>query len=149
MKDTRFLRVSHADGVPLPLKVRRCDTFLCRLRGLMFRRRLAVYEGGLHEGALHEGGLHEAGLHEAGLHEGLLFMEARESQVATSIHMFFVFFSIGVVWMDADWGVVDKVLAKPFRPYYAPQAPAQYFLEGPPDLLTWVEVGERLRMEPW
>ncbi len=129
MKKSRFLRISRADGAPLPLKVRRCDTFFCRLRGLMFRRRLASPEG-------------------APL-EGLLFVEAKESQVATSIHMFFVFFPLGVVWMDADQIVVDKALAKPFRPYYAPQAPAQYFLEGPPDLLTWVEVGERLQMEPW
>ena len=124
MKKSRFMRLSHSDGTPLPLKVRRCETFLCRLRGLMFRRRLDP-------------------------REGLLFIEAKESQVATSIHMFFVFFSIGVVWMGANGTVVDKVLAKPFRPYYAPQAPAQYFLEGSPDLLAWVEVGERLQMEPW
>ncbi len=129
MKNSRFLRLSHSDGTDLPLKVRRCDTFWCRLRGLMFRRQLPHSEGMPLE--------------------GLLFIEARESKVATSIHMFFVFFPIGVVWLDANRTVVDKVLAKPFRPYYAPQAPAQYFLEGPPDLLDWVEVGERLQMEPW
>ena len=62
--------------------------------------------------------------------------------------MFFVFFSIGVVWLAADGTVVDAKLAKPFRPYYAPQAAAQYFLEGPPALLDWVRVGERLSIEP-
>ena len=85
MKKSRFMRLSHSDGTPLPLKVRRCETFLCRLRGLMFRRRLDP-------------------------REGLLFIEAKESQVATSIHMFFVFFSFCVVWMFANGTLVDKVL---------------------------------------
>lgn len=118
----RWLRACHADGTPLPLRVRRCDTFLCRLRGLTFRRALP-------------------------LDMGLLFVEDAESRLGTAIHMFFVFFPIGVVWMAADGTVVDAKLARPFRPYYAPRAPAQYFLEGPPALLDWVRVGERLSFE--
>lgn len=120
---TEFLHVRRADGTLLPLKARRCSTFLCRLRGLTFRRPLAT-------------------------DEALLFMEVVESRIATAIHMFFVFFSIGVVWMSKDGVVVDKALARPFRPYYAPQKPAKYYLEGVPDLLTWVSIGERLTFEP-
>jgi len=119
---SRFVRLCHSDGTSLPLRVRRCDTFLCRLRGLTFRRVLPP-------------------------DEGLLFVESVESRVATSIHMFFVFFSIGVVWLAADGTVVDAQLAKPFRPYYAPRAPAQYFLEGSPALLEWVRLGEKLSIE--
>jgi len=117
--------ICHQDGTALPLRVRRCDTFLCRLRGLTFRRSLPA-------------------------DEGLLFVERAESRVGTAIHMFFVFFDIGVVWLAADGTVVDAQLARPFRPYYAPRAPARYYLEGPPALLTWVSVGERLiiRQEP-
>ncbi len=118
-----FVSLCHADGVVLPLRVRRCDTFLCRLRGLTFRRFLPA-------------------------DEGLLFVEHGESRVGTAIHMFFVFFDIGVVWLAADGMVIDAVLAKPFRPYYAPRAPAQYYLEGPPALLAWVRVGERLSIRP-
>ena len=117
-----YVRLCHENGEALPLTVRRCDTFRCRLRGLQFRRALPD-------------------------DEGLLFIERAESRAATSIHMFFVFFSIGVVWLAADGTVVDSKLAKPFRPYYAPQAAAQYFLEGPPALLDWVRVGERLTIE--
>lgn len=76
--------------------------------------------------------------------EALLFMESGESRVATSIHMFFVPFSIAVVWMAADGTVVDAQLAKPFRPYYAPKAPAKYYLEAAPELLRWVRIGEVL-----
>ncbi len=119
----RFVRLRRADGAPLPLRVRRCDTFFCRLRGLTFRRTLAE-------------------------DEGLLFEESSESRLGTSIHMFFVFFPIGVIWLAADGVVVDAQRAEPFRPYYAPQAPAQYFLEACPEVLTWVEIGERLTIEP-
>ncbi len=117
-----YVRLVRQDGTALPLRACRCDTFLCRLRGLTFRRSLPD-------------------------DEGLLFVESGESRVATSIHMFFVFFSIGVVWMAADGAVVDAKLAKPFRPYYAPCAPAKYYLEGTPALLSWVQVGERLTIE--
>lgn len=116
------VHLRHADGTSLPLEVRRCDTLWCRFRGLMFRRQLAP-------------------------REALLFVESGESRVATTIHMFFVFFPIGVVWLARDGTVVDKRLAKPFRPYYAPCRPAQYYLEGAPDLLQMVELQERLIIE--
>jgi hypothetical protein len=79
--------------------------------------------------------------------EGLLFVESAESRLGTAIHMFFVFFPIGVVWLDAGGAVVDKVVARPFRPYYAPRAAAKCFLEGPPALVDWVALGEHLRVE--
>ena len=119
----RYVSLRRQDGTALPLRVRLCDTFLCRLRGLTFRRSWPQ-------------------------NEGLLFVESVESRMATSIHMFFVFFSIGVVWLATDGTVVDAKLAKPFRPYYAPGAPAKYYLEGTPDLLSWVQVGECLTIEP-
>jgi len=119
----RYAKLRRQDGTELPLRARLCDTFLCRLRGLTFRRSWPE-------------------------DEGLLFVESVESRVATSIHMFFVFFSIGVVWLTADGTVVDAKLAKPFRPYYASRAPAKYYLEGTPALLSWVQIGERLTIEP-
>jgi len=79
--------------------------------------------------------------------EAYLFVEGRESVAQTAIHMFFVFFPIGVIWLDRDKQVVDAVLARPFRPYYAPAGPAQYFVEGHPSLLSRVSVGDRLDFE--
>lgn len=122
MKVQSDLVLRHADGRALPLEVRRCDTLTCQFLGLMFRWRLAP-------------------------NEALLFMESSESRVGTAIHMFFVFFSIGVVWLAADGTVVDKKLARPFRPYYAPRLPAQYYLEASPEILDEVVVGERLLIE--
>jgi uncharacterized membrane protein (UPF0127 family) len=80
--------------------------------------------------------------------EALLFQEKRESMMGTTIHMFFVFFPIAVIWFRKDGTVVDSVLARPFRPYYAPSAPAQYFLEGPLFLLDSIKKGEKFTFGP-
>ena len=79
--------------------------------------------------------------------EGLIFVYKRASKVDTTIHMFFVFFSISVIWLDAELKVVDAKLAKPWRPYYAPKAPAQYFIEADPALLDKVTIGDQLRFD--
>jgi uncharacterized membrane protein (UPF0127 family) len=62
----------------------------------------------------------------------------------TAIHMLFVFFPIAAIWLDRTGRVVDVVLARPFRPFYAPRAPARDILEGPPELLAEVSVGDLL-----
>lgn len=110
-------------GTTLPVRVRRCVSFLCRLRGLTFRRSLPP-------------------------EEALLLVGGRESRAEAAIHMFFVFFPIAAIWLDRSGRVVDAVLARPFRPFYAPCAPARYVLEGPPELLDMVTVGDRLEFEP-
>ncbi|MFW6082835.1 MAG: DUF192 domain-containing protein [Chloroflexota bacterium] len=99
--------------------MRRCETFFCRLRGLTFRRSL-------------------------GSDGGLLLIGGRESRVDAAIHMFFVFFPIAVVWLDAEGWVVDAKIAQPFQPLCVPAARAKDILEGPPDLIGRVRVGQRL-----
>ena len=100
-----------------------CESFWCRLRGLQFRSHL------------------KAG-------EALLLAEPRESRAATSIHMLFVFFPIAVVWINTAGRVVDKVEARPWRPYYASRAPAQYTLETEPVFLNRIEIGDEVDFEP-
>ena len=109
-------------GQIIATEVKWYDTFLSKGRGLMFRR--AIGEG-----------------------EAFVFAKLRESVSLTSIHMFFVFFPIAVVWLDAEKKVVDKKLARPFHPYYAPQRPAQYYVEGHPNILDKVQIGDRLELE--
>jgi len=76
--------------------------------------------------------------------EAHVFVESRESRVNTAIHMFFVFFPIGVIWVDEGKRVVDTALAKPFRPLYVPARPARYYIEGHPSILDRVQVGDEL-----
>ena len=105
-----------------PLKIKYCDTFFCKLRGLMFRSGLAM-------------------------DEGLLFVYKRDSRVDTSIHMFFMKFDIAVVWINSSMQVVDKVLAKRWKPAYAPKDAAQYVLETHPDRLGEFEIGNKVQFE--
>ncbi len=120
MNGQLFTAENETQGLTLVLRVRQADSFFTRLRGLTFRRRLD--EG-----------------------EGLLLVGRSESRAEAAIHMFFVFFSIGVLWLDRENRVVDKAVARPFRPFYAPQAPAIGVLECQPEVLDRVDVGDRIR----
>ncbi len=116
------MKVMNAQGQPLLNRVKWCATFGSKLRGLMFHRAIDP-------------------------DEGLVLAETRSSIAATSIHMFFVPFDIATLWLDEDFRVVHKVLAKSWRPYYASPKSARYVLEGPPALLDRVTIGETLRFE--
>jgi uncharacterized membrane protein (UPF0127 family) len=110
-------------GEVLANRVTWCSTFLTRGLGLMFHPPLKE-------------------------DEAYVFVEGRESRSLTTIHMLFVFFPLAVIWLDADKRVVDKVLARPFYPYYAPGSPAQYYLECHPRTLGMAEIGDQLQFSP-
>ena len=111
--------VNRSTGDLLANHLTRCDTFWRRLRGLMCRRPL------------------DPG-------EVYLFGYRREGIVESSVHTLFVFFPIALLWLDGHQRVVDVRLAKPFRLYYAPQRAASYLVEGLPELLGRVRVGDEL-----
>ena len=111
-----------ANGEVVLPKARWCASFMCHLKGLMFRRALPQ-------------------------DEGLLFVNRRESVSGASIHMLFMQFNIGVVWLDKNGTVVDAKVAKVWRPAYAPRRAAQYYLEANVDILDRVKVGDVLTFE--
>lgn len=74
--------------------------------------------------------------------EGLVLVQPGESRVNSAIHMLFVFFDLGVLWVDDSGRVVDQVLARPWRLHYAPRLPARYVVESHPDILSRVQVGD-------
>lgn len=121
MAQFRLLRNTQTGAVILG-RVRLCTSFWCHFRGLQLVPSLPE-------------------------DEGLLFVTSREGVAHTSIHMLFMRFSIGVVWLDAQGKVVDKQFAKPWRPAYAPKAAAQYYLEANPSILERVAVGDILRFD--
>ena len=108
---------NRTNGEILARRVVRCDSFLSRGRGLMFRRPLAE-------------------------DEAYLFVLDRPSVIDAAIHMFFVSFPIAVIWLDEEGRVVHTAYAKPWRPYYGTPRPAKYFLEGAPELLAKVDRGD-------
>jgi uncharacterized membrane protein (UPF0127 family) len=121
MSQWRVLR-NGENGDVILARVRLCTSFWCHFRGLQLVPRLPD-------------------------EEGLLFVTGSEGRSHTAIHMFFMLFSIGVVWLDAAGKVVDKQFAKPWRPMYAPRSPAQYYIEANPGLLDRVQIGDRLRFD--
>lgn len=79
--------------------------------------------------------------------EGLIFVRNSESISATSIHMFFMNFDIAVIWADKNGVVVDKKIAKRWRPAYAPAKKAQYYIEANTILFDQVAVGDKLSFD--
>ena len=97
-----------------------CDTFITQLRGLTFRPRL-------------------------GRDEGLVLAGRRDSRLDSSIHMLFVRFDLAVVWINSNMMVVDKTLAKSWRPAYFSKHPAKYVLEIHPDRWDDFEMGDTVK----
>jgi uncharacterized membrane protein (UPF0127 family) len=111
-------------GRPLskPIETMLCASFLCRLRGWMFRRQMA-------------------------LHQGLLLVGESESRWEAAIHMLGVCQDLGVLWLDRRLRVVDKRLARAWRPMYIPRHPAKYVLEIAPERLEEFEIGDEIQLD--
>jgi uncharacterized membrane protein (UPF0127 family) len=77
---------------------------------------------------------------------GIMLVGDAESKVNASIHMMFMRYDITVLWLDKEMVLVDKVLAKKWKMYYAPQAPAKYILEIHPDRFDDFAVGDKLEI---
>jgi uncharacterized membrane protein (UPF0127 family) len=104
------------------LQVKYCDTFLTQLRGFTFRSGLAR-------------------------DDGLVLVGKRDSRVDSSIHMFFVSFDLAVIWINSDMQVVDKILARSWKPAYFSKQPAKYVLEVHPDRWDEFQVGDRVQFK--
>ncbi len=71
----------------------------------------------------------------------------RDSRLDSSIHMLFVPFDLAVFWINSDQRVVDKVIAKSWRPAYFPAQPARYTLEMHPDRFADYGVGDQVEFQ--
>jgi|SRR5919106_5646337 uncharacterized membrane protein (UPF0127 family) len=104
------------------LQIKFCDTFFCQLRGLMFRSHISR-------------------------EEGLLLVGKRDSRLDSSIHMLFISFNLTVVWINSEMQVVDKILARPWRPAYFSKKPARYALEVHAERWGDFEIGDRVQLK--
>ena len=102
------------------LRIKFCDTFLTQLRGMTLRPPISR-------------------------DEGLLLVGTRDSRLDSSIHMLFVFFDLAVIWINSDMKVVDKIIAKSWRPAYFSKEAAKYVLEIHPDRSENFQVGDTVQ----
>ncbi len=119
----RKIKIRNLTQLEFPsLIVNYCDTFLCQLRGLTFRRSLAD-------------------------DEGLVLVRDRESRLDAAIHMLFMWIDITVVWLNDQKQVVDICLARRWRPIYMPQTPAKYVLELSPRWQPYFAIGDQIEFD--
>jgi len=102
-----------------PIQARNCTDFWSNFRGLMFSPQIPV-------------------------NGGALLVEARDSQVNTTIHMLFMRFDIAAIWINLAHQVVDVKIAKRWRLAYAPQNPAAYVLEAHVFQAENFKIGDRV-----
>jgi uncharacterized membrane protein (UPF0127 family) len=111
--------VDASSGQGLIQKARWCSSFWCKFLGFQFRRKLRPGEA-------------------------LVMVYPRDSIRSTSIHMFFVFTPLAVIWVDGQSRVTHAVRALPWHPYYASPQPARYVIEADPGMLESVHPGEEI-----
>jgi len=85
------------------IQIQLCKSFASRLKGYMFHPQIGDYEG-------------------------ILLSYPKASRVDSSIHMLFMNFDLAVIWMDEEYRVVDKILAKKWKPFYASAIAAAHVL---------------------
>jgi uncharacterized membrane protein (UPF0127 family) len=99
-----------------------CTSFFSRLRGLMFKNHLDPKDG-------------------------IVLDEKRDSYAGAAIHMFFMNFDIAAIWINDRYKVVDKQIARRWRPYYAPSQPARFILELHPSRIEDFNIGDQICIE--
>ena len=120
---TKFITVENQTRLVADLpRIKFCDTFLTQLRGFTFRSHIT----------------HK---------DGLMLAGTRDSRLDSSIHMLFVAFDLAVFWINSEMKVVDKVIARTWRPAYFSRHPARYVLEIHPARWDDYEIGDTVEFK--
>lgn len=101
------------------IRIELANSFFSRFRGLMFRKVLEA-------------------------NTGIILSESSESIINSSIHMFFMRFDIGVLWLDRNYVIVDKRIAKKWHPAYFSRKPAKHVIEIPTSSMDSFSIGDKL-----
>ena len=105
-----------------PIRAGFCASFLCQLRGLMFRK--AIPAG-----------------------QGLLLVQKNEDRLSAGIHMMFMRFDICAVWINKAGEVVDVRYARRWALAYVPRAAASYVLELDVSHINDFSIGDKVRID--
>ncbi len=119
MKYVKIVNQTHPNT---PILAKYCQSFFCQLRGLMFTNSLPQ-------------------------NQGLLLVQGSDSRVGASIHMMFMRIDLAIVWINSEYSVVDRVLAKRWKLSYIPQKAAKYVLETNVSGLNDFNIGDKVAFE--
>ena len=76
--------------------------------------------------------------------QGLLLVQNSDSKVNSSIHMMFMWMDLAVIWINSEFTVVDRVLARRWKLAYFPKSAARYVLETGISHLNDFAVGDKV-----
>lgn len=117
----KIVKIRKSSSPSKVVNVKYCDTLLSKLIGLMFSRKLET-------------------------DHGIVLVENNETRINTSIHMMFMNYDITVLWLDKQWVIIDKILARKWVPIYIPKKPAQYVVELHHSKFSEYSIGDKLIM---
>lgn len=120
MRHVQLDNLTHPLSQKISVKV--CESFLCRLVGLMFRPSLAKSDG-------------------------LLMVQKDESKIDAAIHMLFMNFDLTIVWLNQSFQVVDVRLVHKWKLACIPKQPAKYVLEIHPEHSLSFRPGDQVAIE--
>jgi len=77
--------------------------------------------------------------------QGLLLVQNSDSRLNASIHMMFMWIDLAIIWINSDYLVVDRVLARQWKLIYSPKSSAKYVLETGVSHLAEFNIGDKVR----
>ena len=120
MKSVRIVNQTNLGSKPILAKY--CQSFFCQFRGLMFVKSIPE-------------------------DQGLLLVQAADSRINTSIHMMFMRMDLAVIWINSEYSVIDRVLARRWKMGYFPKSAAKYVLETSVSNFQEFNIGDKVRFE--
>jgi uncharacterized membrane protein (UPF0127 family) len=119
----KYIKISNqTKPLSQPILAKYCQSFFCQLRGLMFRKMMPD-------------------------DQGLVLVQRADSKINSSIHMMFMWIDLAVIWINSEYTVVDRVLARRWKLGYLPKSPAMYVLETGVEHINDFEVGDKVYFE--
>ena len=118
----QILVINQSNQASDPILAKYCQSFFCQLKGLMLKKAL----------------LHN---------QGLLLVQSSDSRVNSSIHMMFMRIDLAVIWINSDFKVVDRVLARRWKLAYFPKSAARYVLETGTSHIDEFNIGDKVSFE--
>ncbi len=79
--------------------------------------------------------------------QGLLLVQNTDSKINSSIHMMFMRIDLTVIWINSEFTVVDRVLARRWKLAYFPKSAAKYVLETGISHINDFNVGDKVHFE--
>jgi uncharacterized membrane protein (UPF0127 family) len=105
-----------------PLELLYCESFLCKVRGLSWRKKISKGEG-------------------------IVLVYQKEGIASSAIHMLGMNFDLAIIWLNKEFVVVDVQLARRWRSFLKAREAAQFVIECQPSRINEFSIGDQIALE--